>query len=94
MNKTELMEILSEQELGIIKYKEYLQNNIDDCFNGNELVDQKKFDELIKKFEFSNGQQNQTWNLVKAFKLNKNKYYDMVNDKYNRYLITKHYNIV
>ena len=94
MNKTQLIDILSDQELSIIKHKQFLQDKIDDCFDGHNMIDQKTFDDLIKKYEFSNGQQNEVGNLVIAFKLNKHKYYDMVNDKYNRYLITKHYNIV
>lgn len=94
MNKTDIMEILATEEFEIIKYKERLQHKIDDCFDGHNLVDTKTFDDLIKKYEFSNGQQNEVGCLVERFKLNKHKYYDLVNEKYNRYLVTKHYNIV
>jgi hypothetical protein len=94
MNKTQLMDVLADQELSIIKHKQHLQDQIDDCFHGHDLVDQKTFDDLIKKFEFANGQQTEISNLVEAFKLNKNKYYDLVNQKYDFYLVKKHYQIV
>lgn len=94
MNKAQLMDVLADQELNIIKHKQFLQDNIDECFNGNEIIDQERFNDLIKKYEFSNGQQNEISNLVEAFKLNKHKYYDLVNQKYNLYLVKKHYAII
>jgi hypothetical protein len=80
MTKTELMKLLAEQEVDVIKRKQALYDEMETCFDnlGND-INPDYYEELQKVMEFLNGQQALIGSQVNLFKLNKGKYYDLVN---------------
>lgn len=88
--------MLATQENDIIIAKQSLQDQLDECFDqNNEVLESHyiRYEELRRTYEFLNGQQSLIGSQVKLFKLNKNTYYDLVNDKYMDHLRNKQYKI-
>jgi len=77
------MEYLVSQYVQIIGFKDKLQKKINTCFDeSGTITNPSYYDELVKKFEFYNGQHAIINAQTNLFKINQKRFDDMIHEKY------------
>lgn len=86
MTKKELMESLANMYVNIIVTKDFLQDKINDCFDEySVIINPSGYDELIKKYEFYNGQHALINEQTNLFKINQQLFNELVHELYMNY---------